>query len=193
MSNRVSPVRLELPPAVSRIECRRAMPLWRGPISRRNMTEQSGRSCVMSRIALVAAAVFTLSACGQSSASSPTAPTTSSPTPGPPAGPAYDWLVTHRFESVTGPDNCWVQAQRQSLTGVVFPNLEMSVTRSGNSIRIESPWFQDYVGTFSGNEFSATGENPLQGGGRPCADGSLFIQLPASPIFLDGFPPTIRS
>jgi hypothetical protein len=122
------------------------------------------------------AAVLTLTACGDGQ--SPTAPTTSSPSPGPSPNPTYDWIVTHRFESVTGPDNCWVQEQRQRLTGVTFPNLEMSVTRSGNSIRIQSPWFQDYVGSMTGNDFSASGVQPLEGGGRPCADGSLFTQLP---------------
>jgi hypothetical protein len=127
------------------------------------------------------AALLTVTACGggqSSPTSSPTTPTPSSPTPGPTPGPTFDWIVTHRFESVTGPDNCWVREQRARLTGVAFSNLEMSVTRSDNSIRIQSPWFQDYVGTFSGNEFSASGEKPLEGGGRPCADGSLFTQLP---------------
>jgi hypothetical protein len=118
------------------------------------------------------AVVLTVTACGGGQ-SSPTAPTPSSPTP----SPAFDWIVTHRFESVTGPDNCWVRQQRARLAGVVFPNLEMSVTRSGDSIRIQSPWFQDYVGTLSGNEFSARGEKPLEGGGTTC-DGTSFTQQP---------------
>ena len=125
------------------------------------------------------AAALTLTACGggdgQSPTSSlPTAPTTPSPAP----STGFDWVVTHRFESVTGPDNCWVRMQRESLTGVTFSSLEMSVTRSSGSIRIESPWFQDYLGTINGQEFSARGENALEGGGKPCADGTLFTQLP---------------
>jgi hypothetical protein len=133
----------------------------------------------MTRTAAVTlAVVLTVTACG--GGQSPTAPTTSSPTSSPTLRPfnEFDWIVTHRFESVTGPDNCWVREQRQRLTGVVFSNLEMTVTRSGASIRIESPWFQDYIGTFSGNEFSARGENMLEGGGRPCADGTSFTQEP---------------
>jgi hypothetical protein len=134
----------------------------------------------MTRTAVVTlAVVLTVTACGDGESPpspSPTAPTTSSPTPPRPAPFDSDWLVTHRFESVTGPDNCWVREQRQRLTGVVFPNLEMDVTRSGDSIRIYSPWFQDYVGTLSGNEFSARGVTPLEGAARPCADGTLFIQ-----------------
>ena len=132
------------------------------------------------------AAVLTITACGagdgqSSTSSSPTAPTTASPaptTPSPAPATGFDWVVAHRFESVTGPDNCWVRMQRDSLTGIAFSNMEMSVTRSTGSIRIESPWFQDYVGTISGNEFSARGENALEGGGKPCADGTLFTQLP---------------
>lgn len=128
----------------------------------------------MHRTGCLALAAVLITACGggQSSASSsPTAPTT-------PSKPTYDWVVTHRFESVSGPDNCWVQLQRASLTGVVFSDLEFSVTRSNGSIRFESPWFQTYVGTLNGTDFSARGEKPLQGGGRPCADGTSFTQLP---------------
>ena len=99
----------------------------------------------MSRIGLATfAAVLTVTACGggggrSSTSSSPTAPAT---TPAPAPGPTFDWVVTHRFESVTGPDNCWVREQRERLTGVVFSDLEMSVVRSSGSIRIESPWFR---------------------------------------------------
>ena len=135
----------------------------------------------MSRIGLATfAAVLTVTACGggggrSSTSSSPTAPAT---TPAPAPGPTFDWVVTHRFESVTGPDNCWVREQRERLTGVVFSDLEMSVVRSSGSIRIESPWFQSYVGTNIGSEFTARAGNPLEGGGRPCVDGTSFTQLP---------------
>jgi hypothetical protein len=54
-----------------------------------------------------------LTACSGSS-SSPTTPQSSS------SSTVTNWIVTQRFLSVTGPDNCWVKYQRGSLTGAVF-------------------------------------------------------------------------
>lgn len=118
-------------------------------------------------------------ACGGGS-SSPVAPSsTATPTPAPPtASPATEWRVTQSFASVTGPDNCWVRAQRTRLTGLVFPNLPMSIIRSDDSIRLESDFFQvNYAGTVSGDEFSASGAGPLEGGGTTC-DGTSHQQRP---------------
>jgi hypothetical protein len=57
----------------------------------------------------------------------------------------------------------------------------MSVTRSGETIALNGDFFDvNFTGTFSGSEFSAKGNNPLGGGGRPCADGSSFQQLPGA-------------
>ena len=141
-------------------------------------------------LALLAAAE---SACGTDSSSptltsSPTAPSpppaptpTPTPTPTPPqpsSSTLSAWKVTQSFVSVTGPDNCWVREQRQRWTGAVFSNLEMTVTRSEGSIKLESVWFQvNYQGTFAGSAFSASG-GPLSGGGSPCQDGTLFQQMP---------------
>lgn len=122
-----------------------------------------------------------VTACGGGS-SSPVAPSSSAPpvAPVPPTpSPATEWRVTQTFVSVAGPDNCWVREQRARLTGLVFPNLPMSITRADGSIRLESGFFQvNYRGTVSGDEFSATGAGPLEGGGRPCQDGTLFQQRP---------------
>jgi hypothetical protein len=88
-----------------------------------------------------------------------------------------NWTVTQTFVSVTGPDNCWVREQRQRLTGAVFPDLPMAVTRSAGSIKLEGDFFQvNYAGTFTGSDFSATG-GPLSGGARPCQDGTTFQQM----------------
>jgi hypothetical protein len=55
----------------------------------------------------------------------------------------------------------------------------MTVTRSGGSISLDSGYFQvNYAGTATGNDFSATGRQPLEGGGRPCKDGTRFEQMP---------------
>jgi len=70
-------------------------------------------------------------ACGGKS-SSPVQASSVTQTSSPPAVPG--WQVTQRFVSVEGPDNCWVREQRQRLTGAVFPNLPMTVTRSTDTI-----------------------------------------------------------
>ena len=113
---------------------------------------------------------------GGSSPSSPVAPSTPAP---PTSSSVTNWNVTQRFVSVTGPDNCWVREQRQRLTGLVFPDLPMVVTRSNGAIRIDGSFFQvNYVGTFSGSDFTAVGVAPLEGGGRACQDGTSFTQMP---------------
>lgn len=121
---------------------------------------------------------LSLSACGGSSPTSPTTTQISTVTP-PALSPVTDWNVTQRFVSVIGPDNCWVREQRERWTGAVFPDIPAVITRSGGSIRLESEFFQvNYVGTVSGSEFSASGGAPLEGGGRPCRDGTSFQQMP---------------
>ena len=103
------------------------------------------------RYILLATATLFLTACGggpsSPTPSTPTTPTPTAPAPTAPSptgsSPTTNWTVTHRFVSVTGAENCWVQRQRASLTGVVFPDLEMTVTRSSGAITIQSPWFVD--------------------------------------------------
>ena len=52
------------------------------------------------------------------------------------------------------------------MTGAVFPDLPMAVTRSDGAIKLDSGFFQvDYSGTFAGSEFSASGREPLEAGG----------------------------
>ena len=122
------------------------------------------------------AVALIVTACGGDGSSSPTL---SSPTAPSASSPAVNWSVTQRFVSVSGPDNCWVREQRQRLMGVTFSDLPMAVTRSGGSISLESTFFQvNYAGTVTGSEFSATGARPLEGGGRPCQDGTSFTQVP---------------
>lgn len=118
---------------------------------------------------------LTLSACGGDS--SPIAP---SPPQAPPApSAAANWTVTQTFVSVTGPDNCWIREQRSRWTGAVFADLPMTVGRTGGVITVDGTFFQvNYTGTFSGNDFSATGRQPLAGGGTPCQDGTSFPQRP---------------
>jgi hypothetical protein len=113
-------------------------------------------------------------ACGGGS-SSPTAPQL----PASSASVVTNWVVTQTFMSVIGPDNCWVREQRSRWTGAVFPDIPMTITRSGGSIRLESGFFAvNYAGTVSGNDFSTSGGQPLEGGGRPCQDGTSFQQMP---------------
>ena len=113
------------------------------------------------------------------SGSSPTSPSPAASSPSAPSASGDQWLVTQRFVSVEGPDNCWVRQQRGWLTGAVFPDLPMTVTRSGASIELESDFFEvNYAGTLSGSEFSASGGPIGGGGGRPCEDGTLFQQNP---------------
>ena len=117
------------------------------------------------------ALILTAYGCGSSS------PTASSPTTLTASPPVSDWTVTQRFVSVSGPDNCWVREQRQRLTGAVFSDLPMTVTRSAGAIRLEGSFFDvNYTGTMNGSEFSASG-GPLAGGGRACQDGTSFQQL----------------
>src|SRR5687768_4092906 len=126
--------------------------------------------------ALTLTLTLALTACG--GAASPTQPssnpsplpppTITSPQPEPITTPSAvtNWNLTQRFGSVTGPDNDWVRGQRQRWTGAVFPDLPMAVTRSDRVIHLDSGFFQvDYSGTFAGTEFSATGREPLEGGG----------------------------
>lgn len=121
------------------------------------------------------AVALILTACGGGS-SSPTVPSPPAP---PTSSPKTEWRVTQRFVSVSGPDNCWVREQRARLTGLIFPDVPMSITRSDGSITLESEFFQvNYGGTVSGSEFSASGTGPLEGGGRPCQDGTSFMQMP---------------
>ena len=92
--------------------------------------------------------------------------------------PVTNWIVTQRFVSVSGPDNCWVREQRQRLTGVVFADLPMAVTRSNGAIRLDGSFFQvNYRGTYTGTEVTASGVAPLEGGGRRCQDGTSFTQM----------------
>jgi hypothetical protein len=135
------------------------------------------------RISAVAIALIFCACGGESSA--PTSPSTPSTfgSPSPPAppdpSPKPEWTVTQSFVSVAGPDNCWVREQRATWTGAVFPDLETSITRSDGQIAVESGWFQtNYKGTYSGRQFSASGTQPLEGGGRPCQDGTVFRQEP---------------
>src|SRR5215204_5825901 len=131
----------------------------------------------MRYIFLATAALFCAACGGGSSSAMPSTPTTPSPTTPAPAAssPTTNWMVTHRFVSVTGAENCWVQRQRTSLTGVVFSDLEMTVTRSSGAITIDSPWFKVYTGTTSGEEFTARQRDPLEGGGADCS-GTRIIQ-----------------
>ena len=134
----------------------------------------------MRHLLLAACALF-LTACGGGSSSpNPSTPTTPAPTaPSPTASSptTTNWVVTHRFVSVTGADNCWVRRQRDSLTGVVFADLEMTVTRSSGAITLDSPWFVIYTGTITGEEFTARQRDPLEGlpAGHDCS-GTRIIQ-----------------
>jgi hypothetical protein len=117
------------------------------------------------------AIALTFVGCGGSS--SPTSATVTSV----PAG-TTNWLVTQRFISVSGPDNCWVREQRARWTGAVFAELPMNVTRTGTSIAVEGDFFQvNYAGTVNGNQLSTTGVKVLEGGGGRCQDGTSFPQM----------------
>ena len=144
----------------------------------------------MNALLLTLVVGVTLAACGGSP--SPTSPTpTPTPTPAPtpaPTGASSNWVVTQRFASVTGPDNCWVNQQRARLTGLTFPGLPMTVTRADSSITFTGSFFQvNYAGTASGTDFSATGSKPLDGGGGQCVDGTSFPQLPGESRLLGSF------
>jgi hypothetical protein len=63
--------------------------------------------------------------------------------------------------------------------GSRVPGPADATTRSGSTITIDGAAFQvNYTGTISGNEFSASGRQPLEGGGTPCQDGTSFQQRP---------------
>src|SRR6187200_744340 len=110
------------------------------------------------------AVVVMLTACGGGS-SSPTQPSAPSA--------RTEWLVTQRFVSVSGPDNCWVREQRTRWSGAIFSDLPMLIARSGRSITVEGDFFQvNYAGTVSGSEFSASGIRPLEGNAVSCRDGT---------------------
>jgi hypothetical protein len=99
-----------------------------------------------------------------------------------------NWSVTQSFVSVTGPDNCWVTTQRQRLTGAVFPNLPMAVTRSDGVIRLDGAFFQvNYVGTYTGAELTANGVAPLTGGGATCLDGTTVTQMAGASALTGSF------
>jgi hypothetical protein len=134
---------------------------------------------------VVLAATLTV-ACGDDTSppSTPTTPT--APTPPPAGSSSTNWWVTHRFVSVTGPDNCWIRQQRERLTGVTFSNLDMTVERSGGSITLRSQWFAEYVGTTNGNDFTAQQVRPLEGGGTVCPDGTNVQQLSGGVSNLSG-------
>ena len=130
---------------------------------------------------ILPAAMLFFTACGGSGSSSPTLSTPTTPTPTAPSptvvSATTNWMVTHRFVSVTGADNCWVRRQRDSLTGVVFSDLEMTVTRSSGTITIASPWFVVYTGTTTGEEFTARQRDPLEGSpGAVDCSGTRIIQ-----------------
>ena len=114
---------------------------------------------------VVLAATLTVACGGGTSPTpgTPTAPTTPTQPGGSSSGTS--WTLTQRFASVTGPDNCWVRKQRESLTGVGFSGLDMTVERSSGSITLKSQWFVEYVGTMNGSEFTAQQVKPLEGSG----------------------------
>jgi hypothetical protein len=127
---------------------------------------------------LALAVALSLAACGGSSPISP-APTTPTPSPTPTPSTGTNWVVTQRFASVTGPDNCWVNEQRVRWTPAVFPNLPMTINHADASITFKGDFFQvNFTGTMSGSEFSATGDRSLEGGGGGCQNGTAFPQLP---------------
>ena len=141
----------------------------------------------MRYILLATVALFFTACGGGSSPTTPSTPTTPTPTtptrttPTPiapsPSSLTTNWTVTHRFVSVTGADNCWVRRQRDSLTGVVFSDLEMTVMRSSGAITIDSPWFVIYTGTTTGDEFTARQRDPLEGSpGAVDCSGTRIIQ-----------------
>lgn len=140
-------------------------------------------------VGVVVLAATLIVACGggttESTPITPTTPTT--PTP-PVNSSSTNWMLTQRFVSVTGPDNCWIRQQRENLTGVGFSGLDMTVERPpGGSIALRSQWFEAYTGTINGSEFTAQQVKPLEGsGGSVCPDGTNVQQLPGGVSNLSG-------
>jgi hypothetical protein len=119
---------------------------------------------------LTLALSVTAGGCGSSS---PTEPSSSSG--------VTNWLVTQRFVSVSGPDNCWIREQRARWTPAVFPDLPMTIRRSGGAISLEGEFFAvNYAGTVRGSDFSAPGTRPLEGAVGRCQDGTSFEQMPGT-------------
>jgi len=143
---------------------------------------------IAARVGVVALAATLTVACG--GGTSPTAGTPTAPsTPTSPGGSssATNWVVSHRFVSVTGPDNCWVRKQRDSLTGVYFTNMDMTVERSNGAISVKSQWFVEYAGTTNGADFTAQQVKLLEAsGGSLCPDGVNVQQLPGGTSVLSG-------
>jgi hypothetical protein len=135
------------------------------------------------RYILLGTAALLFTACGGGYSSPmpsiPTTPTPTTPTPTTASptvsSPTTNWMVTHRFVSVTGAENCLVQRQRANLTGVVFSDLDMTVTRSSGAITIQSRWFKTYTGTTTGEEFTTRQSDPLEGVRSDCS-GTIIIQ-----------------
>jgi hypothetical protein len=133
-----------------------------------------------------------VSGCGSSSptGASPVASSTPAPSSSTTAlaSPITNWTGAQRFVSVTGPDNCWVREQREWLTPSRWPDLPVTITRSAGAIKVESEyWAISYAGSANGTEFIATGSGPLEGGGKPCRDGTSFTQMPGVSVFSGSF------
>ena len=157
----------------------------RNPLMRRGRQSRVKAACVG---VVIVAATLIVACGGGTTASSPITPT-APPPPTPPVNSfSTNWMVTHRFVSVTGPDNCWIRQQREKLTGVRFSDMEMTVDRPpGGAITLRSPWFETYSGTINGSELTAQQVKPLEGsGGLLCPDGANVQQLPGGISNLSG-------
>jgi hypothetical protein len=131
----------------------------------------------MSAVAVVV--IFTACGGGTSSPTTPSTNMSSPPTTPSASSPNTGWSVTQRFVSVNGPDNCYVRLRQRELTGLVFPNVPMGVTRSGGSITLQSSFFPGtYVGTYSDSAFSAELDKPLEVGTGAACDGTIYQQMP---------------
>ena len=160
-----------------------------------SVIKAKGVTVMYARISTLLFAVFA-TACGGSSSPTAASPTAISPTGVSPVASSTTtasssitkWSGAQRFVSVSGPDNCWVREQRQWLTGSRWPDSPITITRSAGSISVESEdWAVKYVGSTAGSEFSAPGSEPLEGGGRPCQDGTSFRQMPGVSVLSGRF------
>jgi hypothetical protein len=150
--------------------------------------KRKGRPSYQAAFAVVVILAATLIvACGGSTTDASPSPTAPSPPPTPTV--STNWMVTHQFVSVTGPDNCWITQQREKLTGIRFPDLDMTVERpSGGAITLRSPWFETYSGTINSGELTAQQVKPLESSGVIlCPDGSSVQQLGGGVSKLEGF------